>query len=88
MPEHPLQLDDAHALGGNRHHHAGEARLGLAHLERIHRAALGSELLGQVVEPIGPADLDRVGSELGAEHRVHHKPLDQLADLRGLLVSG
>ena len=61
-PSMPLQLDDAHALGGHGHHHAGEARLGFAQLERVHRLALDPELLGEVVQPIGAADLDRVGA--------------------------
>jgi hypothetical protein len=48
VPEHPTNLGKPDALGGDRHHHAREARFRLAQLERVNPVALGAELVGEL----------------------------------------
>jgi hypothetical protein len=88
VPKQPAQLDHAYALGRDRHHHSGEARLRLPKLERVHRLATGTQLPGQFVQPRCAADSRGVAPELGPERRVDEQPLDQLARPVGLLLSG
>ena len=87
--DQPVQLDHADALGGDGHHDAGEARLGLAHFEGVHRLAAATlgKLRGEVVEAELAAGAHGVLAERGAEGRVHQQPFDQLAGLLRL-VSG
>jgi hypothetical protein len=88
VPEKPLHLGDGHALDRDRHHDAGEARLGLAHLERVHRLARRSELRGEVGQSGVQACLRRIATEAGAQLRVDQKPFDQLRDQLVLLFLG
>jgi hypothetical protein len=73
------ELVDADALHGGGHHHAGQARLRLALVERHHRLARAHRhLLRELVEAGLAAGARRVAPELGAERRVAEQPLDQL----------
>jgi hypothetical protein len=83
-----MQLDDADALGRDGHHHAGEARLGLAYFQGVHRFAALAELGGEIGQSEHTAGAGGVLAELGAEGRVHQQPFDQLAGLLRVLVSG
>jgi hypothetical protein len=73
------ELVDADALHGGGHHHAGQAGLRLADVERHHRLA-GAErhLVGQLVQAGVAARGGRVAPELRPERRVGEQPLDQL----------
>src|SRR3954451_15884327 len=73
------ELHDADALHRRRHHHAGEARLGLPHVQRHHRLARAElHLLCELLQPRLPARLGRVAAEARAERRVDEQALDQL----------
>jgi hypothetical protein len=73
------ELVDADALHRGGHHHAGQARLRLALVERHHRlAGAHRHLVGELVEPRLAARARRVAPELGPERRVAEQALDQL----------
>ena len=73
------ELVDAHALHGGGHHHAGQAGLRLAVLQRHHRLARPERhLVGELVQPGVAARGRGVAPELGAERRVAEQSLDQL----------
>jgi hypothetical protein len=88
VSEHAANLGKSDALGGDRHHDACEARLRLAQLERVNPVALIAVFLGELLETVRLADLDRIAAELRAERSVDDEPLDQLCELFGLLLSG
>jgi putative modified peptide len=73
------ELHDADALHRRRHHHAGEARLGLPHVQGHHRLARAQlHLLRELLESRLPARLGGVAAEARAERRVDEQALDQL----------
>ena len=73
------ELHDADALHRRRHHHAGEARLGLPHVQGHHRLARAElHLLRELLEPGLAARLGRVAAEARAERGVDEQALDQL----------
>ncbi len=84
MSEHAANLGDSDALRRNRHHHARQARLRLAQLERVNPVALSTELVGELVEAVRLAHLDRIPPELRPERGVDDQPLNQLRELFGL----
>jgi hypothetical protein len=79
------ELVHADALHGGGHHHAREAGLGLAHVQRQHRLARAERhLVGQVVESRLAARGRRVAPERRAERRIDEQALDQLGGDVGL----
>ena len=81
VPEHAANLGESDALGRDRHHDAGKARLRLAQLERVDTVALSAELLRELAQPVRLAELDRIAAKLPPERGVDHEPLDQRSEL-------
>jgi hypothetical protein len=79
-----LSLGEAHALDRHGHHDAGEARPRLANHQRVHGTAGPGQLGGEFGQARRHTGGGRIVAELGAEHRVHEEPLDQLV----LAISG
>ena len=73
------ELHHADALHRRGHHHPGEARLRLAHVEGHHRLPRADRhLLRELVEPRLAAGLGGVAAEARAERRIDEQALDQL----------
>jgi hypothetical protein len=79
------ELHHADALHRRGHHHSGEARLRLAHVEGHHRLARADRhLLRELVEPRVAAGLGGIAAEAHAERRIDEQALDQLGGDIGL----
>jgi hypothetical protein len=69
------QLVEPHAFGGGCHQRAGEARLGLAELQRLERRLRGRRLTG--IEARLAGRRRRIAAVARPEVRVREDPLDQ-----------
>ena len=78
MPRQMRELDHAHALERSRHQHPEQARLRLAHLERLQRPAAHRDLVREVGEPGLAARLLGRRAEPRAELGVRDQALEQL----------
>ena len=88
VTDQATQLHDANALGGDRHHHARQARARLSHLERV-RGFRRAQLGGESVEPKRAAHPERVPAKLGPEPWIDEHALDYFTGaLRLELVLG
>jgi hypothetical protein len=87
MPYQSSKLGHRNTLGGNRHHHPGQARPRFPQLERMHRLAPRPDLRCQLLQASIAAYPHRILTKGGAEHRIHQQALDQAADA-SQLVSG
>jgi hypothetical protein len=70
-------VGEIHALGGGRHHHAGEARPGLAQLEGQQGALAAPQPAGELRKAMLLEDHGRVGPEAPAQGGIAEQLLDQ-----------